>query len=195
MAPATKDTKATNTKERIIAATIGLINESDGDIASISTRTIAERAEVGVGMVNYHFQTKDRLIEICVERIIGDVISEFRPEILASQQSPAERVGFTARLVADFLYDNEAMSRISILSDLQHPKDDDNTMLSVRGIEYTIGDTALGEVGSERRLAAFALVSVMQALFLRPHALGLDMRDKQQRDELLNQLVELIFGR
>lgn len=66
--------KSDNVKEAIIAATIDLIVNSDGNIDEITTRIIAYKANTSVGLINYHYQTKDNLIEICVQQIIGNVI-------------------------------------------------------------------------------------------------------------------------
>ncbi len=46
-------------RERIIEVTLNLLNEVD-DIEEITVRKIAERANVGVGLINYHF--KQRII-------------------------------------------------------------------------------------------------------------------------------------
>jgi len=179
--------KPTRVKERIVAATIELIAESKGDVATISTRAIAERAHVGVSMINYHFQTKERLMEICVEQIIGNEITSFRPGTPASEQTPVGRARHVAKLVADFLFDNPAVSRISILSDVSAPKDNDNTMRSVSSMASIIEGLPLTE--RERHIAAFAIVSAMQALFLRPELFGIDMQDKRQRNEVLDFLI------
>jgi AcrR family transcriptional regulator len=184
--------KSIEVKERIIAATIELISESAGDVADINTRSIAEKAEVGVGMINYHFQTKERLIEICVERIIGDEISAFKPTGVKAAHTPVSRAKHTAKQVADFLFSNRAVSRISILSDMKNPKDADNTMRSVLGLESTIKELNLPE--QERQLMAFALVSTMQALFLRPELFGMNMHSKEERDKTLDTLIDRIFA-
>ena len=185
-------TRSDQVKEKIIEATIGLINESEGDVAHIGTRAIAERAGVGLGMVNYHFQTKERLVEICVERIIGDVIGAFRPEIPSASLSPSEKAGLTAKQVADFLFDNPAVSRISILSDLKNPKVLDNTIRSVMGLESTL--SSLDSSEEERHITAFALVSAIQALFLRQELFGLDMKTKEQRDKTIDVLAKRLFA-
>lgn len=181
-------------RERIIAATTRLIVNSDGDVMDINTRAIAQEAQVGVGLINYHFQTKENLIEICVERMINKVIAAFDP--LLQEQDPVARLGHTAQLVFDFLVENPAVSKISMLSDHSKPKVDDNTMRSTLGM-----DRVLGEVegsGSVRMLLTFALVSTMQALFLRREQsgelFGYDIRDKAQRDEVLELLVNALFG-
>lgn len=79
------DLRAVEVKEKIIQATIALIETGEGNIEGISARAISEKAKVGLGMINYHFQTKENLISICVERIIGDVILSFKPELPPEQ--------------------------------------------------------------------------------------------------------------
>lgn len=48
----------TEGKERIIAATMEIINENEGKTAQITTRLIAEKVDVGIGLINYHFRQK-----------------------------------------------------------------------------------------------------------------------------------------
>ena len=69
-----------NVKEVIIHATTELIRESDGNITKITSRKIAGRAEVGLGLINYHFGSKENLITICVQRIINNVVMCFSPD-------------------------------------------------------------------------------------------------------------------
>ena len=49
-------------KEAIIQAAIELIVENDGHSEEITVREICNRAGVGLGLVNYHFGNKDRLM-------------------------------------------------------------------------------------------------------------------------------------
>jgi AcrR family transcriptional regulator len=188
--------KSDNVKERIIEATIALIKDSKGDIAYINTRSIAEKANVGVGLVNYHFQTKEHLIEICVERIIGNVISSFSPSLKPAIQTPVERLKHIAKLVTDFLIDNPAVSRISILSDFKNPQNFDNTMKSVTGFHHSISNLKIPE--KERFLLAFTFTLAIQALFLRREGskelFGYDVNVKEQRDQVIDLLVDNLFG-
>ena len=187
--------KQSEVKEKIIQAATGLISESEGNVADISTRAIAERAGVGIGLINYHFQTKDHLIEICVERIIENEISSFRPEIPATGQSPVKKLKIIAQQVADFLTANPAVSRISILSDHRNPQLTDNTMKSVMGAKSVINDLSLPV--EKQTLLAFVLISAMQALFLRKDQsrdlFGYDINIKKERDEVLDLVIEALF--
>ena len=60
-------------KDKIINVTIDLIKEANGNIDKITIREIAKRAEIGVGLINYHFQSKKNLVDICVQQIISNV--------------------------------------------------------------------------------------------------------------------------
>ena len=58
-------------KEAIIQATIKLIEEKGEHLEEVTVREICKRAGVGLGLVNYHFGNKDKLIEQCIERMIN----------------------------------------------------------------------------------------------------------------------------
>jgi AcrR family transcriptional regulator len=109
--------KSSNIKENIIEVTTELIRQSGGDINDITIRMIAEKANVGTGLINYHFQSKENLITLCVQRIIENVVMEFSP-LDRHYQNDRERLTDWAIQVFDFLFENKAISRISILGDL-----------------------------------------------------------------------------
>lgn len=188
--------KTEEVKERIIEAAASLIQQSKGDVTGISTRAIADKANVGIGLINYHFQTKDNLIELCVERIISKVISAFKPAPVPAEITAAALLKHVAKLVTDFLIENPAVSRISILSDYNNPKIMDNTIKSAIGFSGTLKKLSLSE--KEQFLLAFALTSVIQALFLRKEMskdlFGYDFLIKEQRDEALDLLVDNMLG-
>lgn len=53
-------------EETIISATIDCIEE--GGLENVTTRKIANKAGVNSAAINYYFRTKDRLLEIALER-------------------------------------------------------------------------------------------------------------------------------
>ena len=63
--------KNINVKNRIIEATTELIEQYNGSIKDITARMIAAKAEVGLGLISYHFRSKEKLITECVQRING----------------------------------------------------------------------------------------------------------------------------
>ena len=113
-------------KETIINATTELIEQSGGEVKNITTRAIADKSGVALGLINYHFESKENLIAICVQRIINKVLMNLAPD----KKDYTEPDGLTdkQRLISfaqqtfDFLFDNYSIVKISILSDFKDYK-------------------------------------------------------------------------
>lgn len=186
--------KSEDTMETILRDTIDLIHEADGHTEQVTIRKIAERANVGVGLINHYFHSKDKLIEQCVQRIISGIVSSFQPD-LSKTKSAADRVRCAAKQVMDFLMSHKEISRVSMLSDLNQPQCDDNSMKTVQGFAFCHS----GEnPGKSIQINAFLLTGAMQTAFLRKETLkdtlGIDLYDKEQRDRyidlIINKLIE-----
>lgn len=191
--------KAEEMKERIIRCTIELIEQGSGNIGEITTRMIAEKAGIGISLIHYHFQTKDRLVELCVQRIITGVIEGFRPSVAAGAH-PLVRITAVAQQVADFLAANPAISRISILGDLAQPTRGDNTVLTMAGFTAAWqGRKNSAAAGiPELKTAVFALTALIQSAFLRKELsrelFGYDIEKKEERDCFIAWAAERLFG-
>ena len=128
--------KNENVKEHIIEVTTELIEKYNGETKKITARMIAEKAEVGLGLINYHFGSKDNLITECVQRIIGEVVSGFHME--QEFLSDKERLIAWATYVFDFLFEHSAISRISILGDFQNYSQDRNSIYTPDGFAKSL---------------------------------------------------------
>ena len=184
--------KTSNIKENIIEVTTELIRQSDGDINDITIRMIAEKANVGTGLINYHFQSKENLITLCVQRIIGNVVMKFSP-LDRHYQNDRERLTDWAIQVFDFLFDNKAISRISILGDLSDYSVDSNSVKTQRG--FMLAMRNVNDV--DKNMLSFVLTSVMQTAFLSENVgvelLGYDFSDRSSRNVFITRLVSVIF--
>ncbi|MGI6462320.1 MAG: TetR/AcrR family transcriptional regulator [Candidatus Scatomorpha sp.] len=155
-------------KEKIISATIALINRSDGLVENITVREIAQKADVAIGLINYHFGSKKNLIEICVQRIISHVMETFSETADSADKEDAadnnksDMASFTAS-VFTFLKNNPEISKISMLSDLSRPNIKSNSSVSCRAIFKAIPDTETEDI---RKIKAFMLLSAIQSAFL-----------------------------
>lgn len=154
-------------KEKIIRVTIALIKRSDGLVENITVREIAQKADVAVGLINYHFGSKNNLIEICVQRIISHVMESFSETADLEDKEDAEgnnksdMASFTAS-VFTFLKNNPEISKISMLSDLSSPNIKSNSSVSYRAIFKAIPDTKTEDM---RKVKAFMLLSAIQSAF------------------------------
>lgn len=184
--------KSEETKKLIVQHTIELIRQGDGNIESLTIRKIAESAGISVGLVNHYFTTKDALIEFCVQLMIADVVKSYRVG-KGQSDNPVEVTKTALKGVMDYLMDNQQISRISILSDLKNPMEEDNTMGTVKGIAYCLSG---GTITQEAMQKAYAIISILQESFLRRESLkasiGVDFNHKEERNEYINWIVDRI---
>lgn len=174
--------KAEQTTELILNTTESLILESGGDVERVTIRQIAERASVSVGLVNYYFTSKTRLMEACVQRMIGGVVGSFVPQ-LPQDAKKAERLGKVAAQVADYLDGHAQISRISILGDLNEPNARDNTIKTAFGFSKTVSRDV---EDPDALIRSFCLTAILQSAFLRKEVLkesiGVDWDNPVERE-------------
>ncbi len=173
-------------KELIIQATIELINEKGGQMDSITVREICKKANVGLGLVNYHFGSKDKLIELCVERIVSGIIDNFQTIRENTEKlNPFEKLTYLGDMTFTFLFEHYAVSQISVLSDMRMPKENDNTHRTY--LAYLPLMSACRPDWDEETLKrkTFYLITVMQQAFLRHKVImqlyGIDLTVPEER--------------
>jgi len=185
-------------KEAIIQATMELIEENGEHLEEITVREICKRAGVGLGLVNYHFGNKDKLIEQCVERMINGIVEQFQNIREKTEGlTPFEKLEYLGNMTLDFLFEHYAVSKISVLTDMQTPKDNDNTCRTYVAylplVEACRPD--LDESGVRRK--TFCLITVMQQMFLRydtvSKMLEIDLTKKENRKAWHTQILHDIL--
>ena len=72
---------AKETKEKILKCTTELILERGGDIGNVTIRTIAARAGIGVGLANHYFESKEQLINECIDRVFSELFEMLTGEV------------------------------------------------------------------------------------------------------------------
>ena len=180
--------KAEQTTELILNTAEALILQSDGDVERVTIREIAQRAGISIGLVNYYFASKTKLIEACVQRMIGGVVGSFVPK-LPPNATREERLGTIASQVADYLDHHEQISRISILGEMNAPQPHDNTFGTAHGFAKTVSG---GKETQDALIRSFCLAAILQGAFLRKdvlrEAIGVDWNDAAQREMFLKQV-------
>ncbi|HEX3037706.1 MAG TPA: TetR/AcrR family transcriptional regulator [Oscillospiraceae bacterium] len=184
--------KSEEIKEKIMAATIDMLEKSNGKIENITIRGIAQTVGIGTGLINYHFGTKENLIEQCVQRIIQDVITVFKPQMQKGLDETG-RLKETAKQVMDFLAKNPEISKISILGDMVNPMILDNTTKTVMGFL-----TVMEPEKKQAKLLTYCFTLILQGLFLRKeitkNTVGFDFNCKAERDTFIDFIVDRMYG-
>lgn len=185
-------------KQKIINATIDLIKKY-GDVSRITVREIAFTAGVGVGLINYHFQTKENLINQCTLDLIRHSIGQLGAKNHDSAMAPIDKLKLLANGIASFMAMNPGVSRISIVKDYASPEPADNSAQVIQMLAPIARDICgEGESGADHFLRLHTLVSAIEAAFLRKDALmtafGIDFDDHEQRAHLVDFCIDQIFS-
>lgn len=187
-----------DSKEAVIQAAIALIGEKGGRLEEISVREICKRAGVGLGLVNYHFGSKDHLIELCVERIINGIVEQFQDmREQAEGLAPFERLNALGNKTLDFLFEHDAVARVSILTDMRAPKENDNTHRTYAAYLPLVAACRPDWSGETVKRKTFCLITVMQQAFLRRETvsrmLGVSLDEREARRAFHTQLLRDIL--
>ena len=177
-------------KEKLVEITTQLIKEKNGNPELVTVREIAKRAEVGIGLINYHFQSKENLISVCVKKIISSVIVGAK---LVENSSPSERLKEAVKLPVDFVMQNQEISRVSVIDDLTNGHPNDNSFETLEKYLFHVRNLRLNDDDYFRTVF---LLHGIQGIFLRweLYKNQFDFSDKTTRDKMLDGLVERIFG-
>lgn len=184
--------------EAIISATTELIEQSDGNINAITARAIADKSNVALGLINYHFESKENLITVCIQRIINKVLMNFAPDKIDYNQDDGltdkERLISFAQQTYDFLFENYSIIKISILSDFKDYKPKCNSVYTQLGFKYALR----GNISeNKKQLIAFSLTSIMQNAFLTgensKEIIGYNLTNKTERDLFISDTVSMLM--
>ena len=185
-------------KELLIDQTIELIKESDGNPESITARAIAQRSGVALGLINYHFGSKDNLLAECSNKMINDLLSSMKPGVVKAEDdgiSDRERLTGYAKQTFEYLFANRAIVKMSILSDFRSYGAGTNSALTQKGFQMALR----GDIPEKsKRLIAFGLASSMQAAFLAADEskkiTGYDLNTKKGRSSFIEDTVNMLMG-
>jgi DNA-binding transcriptional regulator YbjK len=179
-------------KDHIIHITTGLIEEYNGDTECITSRMIAQKAGIGLGLVNYHFGSKENLITECVQRIISSVVSQFRMD--DDLENDKDRLTVCAIRVFDFLFEHSAISRVSILGDFYNYSENCNSIRTQYGLMNLFKEKAGDEDNTTK---IFMLTAAMQVAFLGSKTIKkiqkFDLTKKKDRNAYITTLVDNLF--
>ncbi|MEI8201036.1 MAG: TetR/AcrR family transcriptional regulator [Eubacteriales bacterium] len=186
-------------KEKILHATVELIIKH-GDTSKITVREIAAGAGVAIGLINYHFQTKDNLISLCTLEIIRHSIEQLGTMNENVKTEPIDQMKTLGRGITEFMVMNPGVSRISITRDFVSADAVDNSVQVVKMFS-PIARKICGNDMSDQDLHVLLhmLVSSIEAAFLRKDVMkesfGIDLDNAEQRDHLVDFCIDRLFSK
>jgi AcrR family transcriptional regulator len=184
-------------REKIINTTTQLIKEFE-DTSKITIRDIAVKAEVGSGLINYHFQTKQNLIDICILRIICQFIEKIEKLYETLKMGPIDKLKYVFKFKCDFIVANPIISKTSMIFDLNSAAIDDNTdqssMIHYKVLKEIYGG---GKTDSELFIVLHIIMSSIQAAYLRSNVIkahtDIDFFNKEQRELYIDNLIDFVI--
>ncbi|MDP4145852.1 MAG: TetR/AcrR family transcriptional regulator [Bacillota bacterium] len=178
-----------DTKEKIISTVVDILNETD-DPNKITIRQIAERAGVGIGLINYHFKTKEALLNEAVISEMKDIASRLKSSDKGEYENPEQKLKNTIKELSDLAIRNSKFVKISASYELL--QGNIQTPLYYIPLLREIYKNEKDEI--ELRIIALQLNTILQVVFLRSSAFqiytGIDIYDKAQRDKFIDACVD-----
>jgi AcrR family transcriptional regulator len=181
-------------KEKIIRATADLIEEGVAP-DRITIRQIAERAGVGIGLINYHFGTKENLLNEAVISKMDMLAVDLITKAMNEETNPADALKEILIKTSGIAFEQPDLAKVSISHDLLHGRMDVASML-VPLIRKIFKDK---KNETQIRLIALELITTLQLIFLRPEVFriysGYDISDHEQRAKMFDEYFESILYR
>ena len=184
-------TSPASTRDALLESAVTLIREADSS-ADVTVRHIVDRAGANLNAVNYHFGSKVDLVREAVRVVIGDY---FR----ARGTTPGSTGhGLLANMVriCDFLFDEPVAARLALRSELDADGAGQSLTSETMAAFLELLRQADPELPAEEaRFRVWTMTAVIHQCVLRPGGcaawLGIDLRDKPERDLLLARLCDL----
>ncbi|MDF2985574.1 MAG: TetR family transcriptional regulator [Eubacterium sp.] len=180
-------------KERIIKAAAEILDEVY-DVDKITVRQVAERANVGIGLINYHFKSKDNLLGVVVANMMAEKAVGFITPGNYSDFEPVTKLKAMLKELYSFGSQYEKLNQFTIMKGIQ--SGDIQTQLFIIPVLREIFGNNADEM--HLRILAMQIILPLQVTALCPSAFkiysGIELHNEIQRnnfiDNLINNLVK-----
>lgn len=179
------------TRERMIDATKELLLTMKNP-EKITARQIATKAEVNLAMMNYYFQSKEKLLKAATDEIIAD---EFTKRTMDGLEGSAkERLKRLLYRVSEVTLQFERITRLSVPY-LIFEAPIELPMMILPYVKEAIG-VEVNE--SQCKLISFELVSILQIILYRRKDFsmysGISLQTSDEIRCFINRQVDLLLG-
>lgn len=180
-------------KERLIDVTIKMICAGKKP-SEITVKEITEKAEVGNGMVNYHFQSKDNLIRLAVKKVMSCATNLLGKKIESKEnEPPIERLAIILKEVVNFIANNSEISKIAILDDLESNQGRAHLLSSEESYNKCLKEL-YGDNMHKLWIKNYLIAGYINYIFLKAenikNEMGFDFYNKEDREKAIETLVD-----
>lgn len=187
--------RSEKTKVKIMSAVIELLEETGTENVNISQ--IAERADIAVGLVNYHFKSKEELFANSIKYYIEKSISEESAEIIKTDCTPIEQLKASLLGYADFLERHGFISKLFVKYSVDSGYGDDITQMGLTHYLPLVKQIKSWKSELEAVIAINMVANFIHMAFVKSDffllSFGLDFYIKEQRDVMINQAIAIAF--
>lgn len=180
--------KKEETKKKILEVTMALLDTVENP-DDITVRKIAESAGIGVGLINYYYESRDNLINEAVSTKM-ESMAEIMDNLSGNLSNPIKYLKEMLMTMSDIGMKNSKISRFSIEHELL--KGDFRICLYLLPVLRKIYNDSKQE--TDLRLIAFQIIAAMQSVYLRREAFlmltGIDIEIKKDRDKLIESILD-----
>ena len=189
-----KEEKLNITKEKLLDATFGLMEEQD-DPFNVTSRQIAERAGTKPSMINYCFGSRENLIyQTFQKQYMGFLKEKEVAKLIASDLEPKELLKKLHYVVAKCLVENPKFTK-AITSYVLFSRDLTQESFSY---PYVKKHYAGRKTDKECRLIAYELSAMMQLIIFRKEEIkagfGIDLDKDKELKKYIGMRVDLLLN-
>ena len=96
-------------RQKIIDAAKAMLAEGE-DVGKLTVRKIALRAGVGVGLINYHFGSKDNLLSMAIGDQMEHILARYAAQANDTATAPDERLKALLKTLCDLAGTDQRLS-------------------------------------------------------------------------------------
>ena len=181
------------TRERIIQATIELLEE-EANVEKITVRGVAQRANVGIGLINYHFHTRDNLLSIAIGSVMAKMATDLGENETIDNEDPSSRIRTMLKSLYSFAEKHEKLIQFLLTHGIVNG-DMDAALYLVPMLREVFGNR---KDEMQLRIIALQILLPIQVASINPPAFyrfaGVDLHQVKQREIYIDTLIDNLIG-
>lgn len=182
----------TDARNSIIKAAMDLLSEGK-DVEKITVRQVAERANVGVGLINYHFNSKNNLLSVAVAAFMAEMVTDLGAPRDDDDSNPVVKMKNMLQKLYGFAAQHENLIQFTITQNLLNGEM--QTPLFIVPVLKEIFGVEKDEM--QLRIIALQILLPIQVTSINPGAFllysGIDLHNEKQRNQFIDTLVDNVY--